>query len=678
MQAWCRTARLARPLWTQWHAVLLSALPHSSGRHAVAFSSAAAAISAEHSTTDRPHIDHEIGRQLKSVLLECHSVDGLLSLVVSHHSHLNLLHYSASLRQLTDLVAPNSSSALKARSARHVAQHPGWQLLMSGLSERVSGLESNELVSVMDYVRRLYAVLPTAEVVVERVEEDYKEINVFGWYWRFATSEERGGHTSAHDTSKSVTHTERSVDGVSGTRFHQLLAALLEGIEHKFHQLSADECALLLNSLSSLARLHQLQPRLLPTAHELTFAIERRLSSHPYSLRYLSLISTSLYRLHRVCYPNERADYPLLGRKDVVRCPPHQVRFQLVMGLALTLTDEEQQQALLDTTQRSVLHLSHVLEAVCVIAEDGAWIGLLESVARSLIGRVSELSGHEISRLLLCFSRMQLNHDTLYHCLAERLLQCAEQCEVSMEPLVHSMFALVWLKRKWSPAVESLLAFIVRLLSTPSGMGKVRRLTQQHHAMIAWSLAVARLPTSIDTEPLLRRCLSFLPLHNCRPSAMSLVLLYELSLGLPEQLHALIPAKLLQAARQRYKAYRAAQPPPIDARLEGVTDRDEQAPRGRFAYYLPKPDQLERSSDALVWWVDDARHLQRYGARGDTISEVQWMREQLDRRHVAVVEVGWRERRELKQINGEQRINWLKKKVEQAKAKGHSAEGAKC
>ena len=268
---------------------------------------------------------------------------------------------------------------------------------------------------------------------------------------------------------------------------------------------------------------------------------------------------------------------------------------------------------------------------------------------------------------------MKFNHDTLYNCLAERLLQCAQRGEVSTEPLVHSMFALVWLKRRWSTAVESLLTYGVTRLSSDSGMGKLTRLSQQQQAMMAWSLAVVQLPASVDTQPLLRHCLTCLPQHTCRPSAMTLVLLYELSLGLPTQLRALLPSKLLWAARSRYRAYRAAQPS-VSPQVEGVIDTEGQAPRGRFAYCLPWPDQLESSTDALVWWVDDARYVQRYGARGEAISEVQWLREQLDRRRVAVVEVGWRERRELKQASGAQKIAWLKKNMAEAEARVRNAD----
>ena len=667
MRAFRCAATLTRPSWTTWHSVWLSAFA-TAGTCRRHFSSAAAVL-ASHSA-DQPRTEHDIPRPLQTQLRDCQSVDGLLHILVSQHAQLNLLLYTTALRQLADMLSTAGSSTLTPRSSRHVIPHAGWQLLMSGLSERVSGLEPVELVCVVDYMRRLYAVLPVAEVGVQRVVEDFKEINVFGWYWRFATSERSSKHTSASGSTQLDSGTERSVVGAVESGFNRLLAALLTAIEEKFQRLSSEESALLLNSLSSLARLHPLLPNLLTVAHELTLAIERKLPTHPYSLRYLSLISTSLYRLHRVCYPLERVSHPLNGRKDVIRCPQHQLRFQLVMGMALTLTDV--QKALLEATPRSMLHLSHVLEAVCVIAEDGAWDGLLEAVARVVIGRVSELSGHDISRLLLCFSRMQLNHDTLYHCLAERLRQYVERGEVDTEILVHSMFSLVWLKRQWSTPVDTLLVLIVERLGTRGGNGKLRRLSQQQQAMMAWSLAVVQLQSSLDLQPLLRHCIDCLPQHRTRPSAMTLVLLYELSLGLPAQLHALIPGKLLTAARQRYRAYRAAQPP-VGSSVEGLFATEPHMPRGRFAYCLPWPDQLEHSNDALLWWVDDARYLQRYGARGEAISEVQWMRQQLEQRHIAMVEVGWKERRELKQTTGEQRIEWLRKRVAEAEAEVHNA-----
>ena len=662
---------LARPLWTRWHAVLLSALPLRRGRHVAAFSSGATALRAR-PAAERLSTDHSVARSLRLQLRQCHSVDGLLSLLVSQHADLNLLHYTAALLALTDMLAPNSKSTLAARSPNGLSRHPGWQLLVGGLSERVSGLQTGELVSVMDCMRRLYAVLAGVQLGVESAAEE-KEIDVFGWYWRFTTTSGFSKHAAAEQSTAVGSAIQATRDGASELPFNRLLAALLQTCRDKLHHLSADESALLLHCLSWLARLHPHHPTLLTTAHDLTHAIARNLPSYSYSLSYLSLLSTSLYRLHRICHPLERATYPAREHRDTIHCPPHQVRFQLVMGIALTLTDV--QKALLDATRpHSILHLSHVLEAVCIIAEDGAWDGLLEAAARALIGRVRELSGHEISRLLLCFSRLQLSHDTLYGSLAERVLHCMDRRgEVRTEHLVDCMFALVWLRRHWSGAAQSLLAAIVARLSTDSELSRLRRLTQQQHVKLAWSLTVVQLPASVSSQRLLRGCLSCLSLHNGRSSAMSLMLLYELSIGLPAQLHAQLPTKLLSAARKRYRAFRAGQPavPPDQA---GLVESDAELPRGRFAYCLPWPDQLESSNEALLWWVDDTRYMQRYGARGEAMSAVQWIREQLHKRRVPVVEVGWRERRELKQANPERKRAWLKVKVAEAEARVRAAD----
>ena len=597
-------------------------------------------------------------------------MDGLLAPLVSRASELTLLHCTAALRQLTDLLAPNAQSTITPRSALPAVAHPGWRLLMSVLAERVGGLTSGELVSVLEYVRRLYAVLPASEVRVAPLAEDGKEVSVFGWHWRFATFEERTldkqERAEKRERADSPTPQQTTLWADGATPFHRLLAALLSAIEHKTETLLADESALLLNCLSALSRLHPLQQRLLPSAHALVYAIDRHLPSKKYSLRYLSLISTSLFRLHRVCFPSERIEYPLSGQSNVVRCPTHQVRYQLVVAIALAFTDIEP--ALLDPTPRFAIQLSHILEAVCVIADDGVWDGLLESVARIVSERVRELGSYEISRLLLCFSRMQFNHDALYNSLAERLLECTLRAQVTLDVLIHSLFALVWLRRQWTGAVEKLLSHIVTLLSGGEhGLGRLRRVQQQQHAMLAWALVVVQLHPSVDVQPLLQLSLHFLQLHANRPSAATLVLLYELSLGLPAQLHAQLPDKLLFAARQRYRAYRAAQPY-VSFAVEGL-EEGTQAGRGRVAYSLPWPQQLESSTEALVWWVDDARYLQRYGTRGSALSEVQWLRDRLHRRHVPVVEVGWRERKALKRMSGEQQAQWLAQQVTEAEAK---------